>query len=126
MKVTEELFDEELQGMVRFTDATQQDAPKTEKKKTVEKNVRLEKAMQKPKDEAVNAKWEPVFEFPKKDPDLIDKLKACAKCAFVCGGLNMLLLYWQQTGQMASSAAVPSMCVCMLICGIGIGRNWWR
>ncbi len=108
----EELFDKELRGMVRFTDTTQQATPKTEEKK----------AVQKPKDKPINAQWEPV----KGDPNFMDRMKACAKWCVLFGGLSMLFFYWQQTGQMEASAAVPSMCVCTLMAGVGIGRNWWR
>lgn len=118
----EELFDKELQGMVRFTDATQQDTPKPEKKKAAEKKVRQEKTVQQPKDEPTNVQWEPV----KGDPNFMDRLKACAKWVALFGGLSILIFYWQQTGQMEASAAVPSMCVCALMAGVGVGRNWWK
>lgn len=104
----EELFDKDLQKLVRFTDESQN----AEKKKTAKK----------PKDEAVNAKFEPV----KSDHGWMDRLKACAKWVAVFGGLCILFCYWQQSGQMQPSAAVPSMCVCTLMAGVGIGRNWWR
>lgn len=33
----------------------------------------------------------------------------------------------QQTGQMQASAAVPSMCACALLAGVGVGKHWkWR
>lgn len=122
----EELFDKELQGMVKFTDATQQATPKTEEKKAVEKNARQEKAVQKAKDKPVDAKWEHIPEIVKGDRNWLDRLKACAKWVALFGGLSMLFFYWQQTGQMDTSAAVPSMCVCTLLAGVGVGRNWWK
>ena len=42
-------------------------------------------------------------------------------------GLEYLFFYWQQTGQMQESAAMPSMIVCALLAGISFGKNWkWR
>lgn len=54
--------------------------------------------------------------------DQIRKVTACAKTAVVFGGLNLLLFYWEQTGLMAESIAVPSMCVCAALMGLGIGK----
>lgn len=67
----------------------------------------------------VTASWEPV----KPDPNWLDNLKACAKHVVLFGGLSILFFYWQQTGQMESSAAVPSMCACTALAGLGVGRN---
>jgi hypothetical protein len=42
-------------------------------------------------------------------------------------GLEYLVFYWMQTGQMQESAAMPSMIVCALLAGISVGKNWkWR
>ena len=38
--------------------------------------------------------------------------------------LEYLFFYWQQTGQMQESAAMPSMIVCSLLAGISVGKNW--
>ena len=69
--------------------------------------------------EAVDASWFPI----KPAPDFMDKLKATVLWVAGFGALCMLFFYWQQTGQMASSAAVPSMCVCTALAGFGIGKN---
>lgn len=97
----------------------------TEKKITAN-TTRAQKTVQKPKDKPANenktvedAKWEPV----KPAPNWLDNLKACAKWTAGFGGLCLLLFYWQQTGQMEPSAAVPSMCVCTALAGFGIGKN---
>ena len=73
-------------------------------------------------DNAKEAQWEPA----KPDPNWLDKLKECAKWAIGFGGLSLLLFYWQQTGQMEASAAVPSMCVCTALAGWGVGKNAMR
>lgn len=75
-----------------------------------------------PKVEPKETQWIP----PKPEPNMFDRLKACVKWAICCGGLNVLIFYWQQTGQMLPSAAVPSMCVCFAIAGYGIGKNFGR
>lgn len=66
-----------------------------------------------------DAKWNPV----KPDPNWLDNLKNCAKWTALFGGLCLLVFYWQQTGQMEASAAVPSMCVCCGLAGLSIGKN---
>lgn len=130
----EELFDKELQSMVKFTDARdaikegaakQQRAPAASKKEAAKKkNAPLqEKAAQRSEEKALDATWHPV----KGEPTYIERLQACAKWCALFGGLSVLLFYWQQTGQMEASAAVPSMCVCTLLAGIGIGKHWkWK
>ena len=65
------------------------------------------------------AKWKPV----KPDPNDMDRLKASAKSALLFGGLCLLVFYWQQTGQMAASAALPSMLVCIGLAGLNVGKN---
>lgn len=71
---------------------------------------------------AKDAKWNPA----KPDPNGLDRLKDCAKWVGLFGGLCVLLFYWQQTGQMESSAAVPSMCACCGLAGLSIGKNTVR
>ena len=55
-------------------------------------------------------------------PSFFDKLTECAKTSVAFGGLNLLLFYWMNTGLMAESIAVPSMCVCATLFGLGIGK----
>lgn len=86
----------------RFHDATQEEVPP--------KNV--------PAKKTVAAPWEPV-----KEPTWMDALKASAKHVVLFGGLGFLVFYWQQAGLMDSSVAVPTMCVCTALAGIGVGRN---
>ncbi len=95
-------------------------------KKATANTTRTEKAAQEPakkstkaNEAAKDAPWEPV----KPDPNWLDNLKACAKWTAIFGGLCVLFFYWQQTGQMAASAAVPSMCVCCGLAGLSIGMN---
>lgn len=66
---------------------------------------------------ATDAPWEYV------KPNWMDNLKACAKSVLLFGGLSVLVFYWQQAGLMAPSIAVPSMCVCTALAGLGCGKN---
>jgi hypothetical protein len=126
----EELFDKELQGMVKFTDATQQQAtatqqraPAASKKESATKNVPIQEKAAQRTEKQIEEQWQPV----KCELSAMERLKACVKWVALFGGLNVLLFYWQQTGQMQSSAAVPSMCVCALLAGVGIGKHWkWK
>ena len=36
--------------------------------------------------------------------------------------LILLIVYWEKTGQMMHSAAVPSMCACSMCAGVNIGK----
>ena len=84
--------------------------------------VRAVNTEQKPTQKPVDAKWEPA----KPDPNWLENLKACVKHVAVFGGLSILFFYWQQTGQMDASAAVPSMCACTALAGLGVGRHVHR
>jgi hypothetical protein len=72
----------------------------------------------KSKDIPVAAQWEP----EKPAPNAMDKLKACAKSGLLYGGLTFLIFYWNQAGLMASSIAVPSMCICTAMVGLAWGK----
>lgn len=65
-----------------------------------------------------DAQREPV----KTSPTQLERLKSCGKNALLFGSMCLLVFYWQQTGQMLPSAAVP----CMMACSGGamwcIGR----
>lgn len=60
---------------------------------------------------------------PVKEPHWMDALKACAKHVAMFGGLSILVWYWQVSGLMDSSVAVPTMCVCTALAGLGVGKN---
>lgn len=71
-------------------------------------------------EQAVDTRWEPVDPWPTQ----LDRVKYCAKHTLLFGALCLLVFYWQQTGQMLSSAAVPTMMAC---CGGAmwhVGRAW--
>ena len=67
---------------------------------------------------AVDASWSPA-----KESHWMDNMKSCAKSVLLFGGLSFLVFYWQQAGLMDSSVAVPTMCICTALAGVGVGRN---
>ena len=116
----DELFDDELCGMVKFTDATMKPTqPVKAEKKTVNKEPAKEKKMdQKPTEKPVDAEYKPVKTW------YDEKTVNMVKWVVVFVALEYLFFYWQQTGQMQSTAAVPSMIVCALLAGVSVGKNW--
>ena len=119
----DELFDDALCSMVKFTDSTTavQKHAESEKKTASNLHVKEKKVAQKPTREPVDAEYEPVKTwYDKKTVNMV-------KWAAVFIGLEYLVFYWQQTGQMQESAAMPSMIACALLAGISVGKNWkWR
>lgn len=122
-KKKDELFDDALCSMVKFTDSTTAVQKPTESQKKAESKLHGEekKMAQKPTRELVDAEYEPVKTW------YDEKAVNCVKWFLIFAGLEYLFFYWQQTGQMQESAAMPSMLVCALLAGISVGKNWkWR
>lgn len=71
-----------------------------------------------PKSEPKDAQWMPV-----KERNYLDRLKDITKWVGCCGGLSMLFFYWEQTGQMLHSASYPSVVICAILAGYGVGKN---
>ena len=119
----DELFDDELCGMVKFTDATTtaQNPSESAKKPKANLHAKEKKVAQNPSSEPEDAEYEPVKTWY--DARAINLVK----WVVIFIGLEYLFFYWQQTGQIQESAAVPSMLVCALLAGISVGKNWkWR
>lgn len=119
----DELFDDALCSMVKFTDATTtaQKPAEPEKKSESKLHAREKKAAQKPTSDLDDAEYEPVKTwFDNKTVNIV-------KWTVIFIGLEYLVFYWMQTGQMQESAAMPSMIVCAMLAGISVGKNWkWR
>ncbi len=81
--------------------------------------AKTEKGTHTPTHDFRDGKWEPV----KPEPNWMDKLKACATHVLLFGGLSFLVFYWNEAGLMASSVAIPTMCVCTALAGWGVGKN---
>lgn len=115
----DELFDDELCGMVKFTDATMRPSQpvKSEKNKGNKEHVKEKKTAQKQTDGPMDAEYETVKTWY--DPKTVNLVK----WTVIFIGLEYLVFYWMQTGQMQESAAMPSMIVCALLAGISVGKN---
>lgn len=119
----DELFDDELCGMVKFTDATTRPPQpvKSGKNPDNKEHVKEKKTAQKPTNKPMDAEYEPVKTW------YDEKAVNMVKWVVVFMALEYLFFYWQQTGQMQESAAMPSMIVCALLAGVSVGKNWkWR
>lgn len=119
----DELFDDELCGIVKFTDATTMPSQpvKPEKNQANKEHVNENKTAQKPTSEPVDAEYEPIKTW------YDEKAVNLVKWVLFFISLEYLFFYWQQTGKMDESAAMPSMLVCALLAGISVGKNWkWR
>ena len=119
----DDLFDDELCGLVKFTDATTtaQKPVKTEKKSANKEPTKEKKTAQKLTGKPMDAEYESVKTW------YDEKAVNMVKFVVVFMGLEYLFFYWQQTGQMQSSAAMPSMIVCAMLAGISVGKNWkWK
>ena len=116
----DELFDEELCGMVKFTDTTTRPSQpvKSEKNKDNKEHVNEKKTAQRTTSEPMDAEYEPVKTWY--DPKTVNLVK----WTVIFIGLEYLVFYWMQTGQMQESAAMPSMIVCSILAGISVGKNW--
>lgn len=119
----DDLFDDELCGLVKFTDETTkaQKPAEAEKKSVSKEPAKEKKTAHKSTNKPMDAEYEPVKTW------YDEKIVNCAKWFLIFAGLEYLVFYWMQTGQMAESAAMPSMIVCALLAGISVGKNWkWR
>ena len=94
---------------------------RAEKKTSNKEPVKEKKTAQKPTSKPMDAECEPVKTwYDEKTVNLV-------KWVVLFIGLEYLVFYWMQTGQMQESAAMPSMIVCALLAGVSVGKNWkWR
>jgi hypothetical protein len=105
----------------RFQDGTKKPmvAPFT---KESTNTVKEAKVAQQPKDKAVDAVYSPF----NAEPSFTQNLMTCAKWTTLFAGLSILFFYWQQTGQMAPSAAQPCMMACAALVGGCFGKYVFR
>lgn len=103
--------DEGLKAVMgrKFQDATTEPAPV---------DPYWEQGKTKSKSKPADAQWEPV----KAAPNFMDKLATCAKWSLTFGALCSLFFYWQLTGHMDDTAAVPCMLACALLLGWNVGK----
>lgn len=91
---------------------------KSEKKTANKEPTKEKKTAPKPTEKPMDAEYEPVKTW------YDTKTVNMVKWVVLFMGLEYLFFYWQQTGQMQESAAMPSMIVCALLAGISVGKNW--
>lgn len=113
----EEIFDEELCGMVKFEDETKE-KPSEENDVTTE-NHKTETRPKKKRNEPVDAEYEPVANSWLDSPEI-----KCVSQFLFFAGIEYVVFYWLQTGQMELSAAMPSMIVCAFLAGLSLKKNW--
>lgn len=111
--------DEGLKAIMgsRFQDTTSDPAPVKPADPTPDARY-WEQGMPKSKAKPVEAQWAPA----KPEPGFMDRLVNCAKWSVIFGALCSLVFYWQLTGHMDDTAAVPSMLACALLLGWNVGK----
>jgi hypothetical protein len=97
----------------RFHDETQKEPQKVISKK--ENPTQTE--THKPTHDYNGKQWEPV-----KERNCMDALREGSKWVALFGGLSILLWYWEVSGLMDASVAVPSMCACTALAGWNLGK----
>ena len=112
----EEVFDEELCGMVKFEDETK--AEHTEKT-MVPENKKADAKPKKKRNEPIDAEYEPVADSWLDSPEI-----KCITQFLLFAGIEYVVFYWLQTGQMELSAAMPSMIACAFLAGLSLKKNW--
>lgn len=105
----------------RFQDGTEA-SKKTEPKKASTRICKEANVAQKPSNEAKDATWSPF----NAEPSFTQKLMNCVKWASLFTALYLLFFYWQQTGQMQTSASGPAMTVCAVMVGWSFGKYAFR
>ena len=61
--------------------------------------------------------------FPKPPKGFLENLASCAVWTGVCGGIAMLLWWFEINNLMAQVAAFPCIVVCSILAGLGVGWN---
>lgn len=115
----EEIFDDELCGMVRFEDETKE--KQSDENGAATENHKTEKKPKKKRNEPVDAEYEPVA-----NSWLYSTEMKCVAQFLFFAGIEYVVFYWLQTGQMELSAAMPSMIACAFLAGISLRTNWKR
>lgn len=97
----------------RFHDETQSEPQKVISKK----ENPTQKETHKPTHNYNGKSWEPT-----KERNWMDALREGSKWVALFGGLSILLWYWEVSGLMDASVAVPSMCACTALAGWNLGK----
>ena len=113
----DDIFDKDLAEMVNYTDETvPAEMP------VMEHKVKGMPKSSPAKHEAMDAKYEPI---EKKHSDM-DRMVDMTKWVCICGGISMLLWWFENNGLMELEAAYPCIVGCALLAGFGVGKNLVR
>ena len=111
-----DLFDEDLKEIMgdRYDDGeTPTEMPVMECKKAAPQPAPK-------KCEAVQEQYIPFH----KERSLMDRLRSCAEWIGICGGISMLMWWFEVNGLMAMEAAYPCILACGIIGAFGAGMNF--
>lgn len=111
----DEFFDEELQSIgVVFTDET------IPAQMPMMESTPRPKEAEKPKGAASKEECPPT---PKYAPSYMDRIAGCVKWMIPCGGIAMLLWWFEINGLMDMIAAYPCILACGIVGAFGTGMN---
>ena len=118
----EEIMDEELIGMVSYTDETvPAEMPRMEPDASADTSkAKCTNLCQEGWGRAKDANWHPI---ENRKTSLQDRLVGCVKWMGICGGISMLLWWFQINDLMAMQAAYPCIVACGILGGFGVGKN---
>lgn len=123
----EDIFDEELKAMgIQFEDETVPkeiptlECPPQEERKSYNSANCAGNGCTEGYGNAVDASYAPVKNA---EASLQNRLLGCAKWALTCGGIAMLMWWFQVNELMAMKAAYPCILACAVLGGFGVGRN---
>ena len=109
----DEFMDEELAGMVSYTDETAPAEMPVMEREDCPKAAQRSVAVQ-------DAEYATI---PKGQRGQMEKLKDMVKYLGICGGISMLLWWFEANGLMAMEAAYPCILASAIIGSVGIGRS---
>ena len=114
------MFDEELAGIVNFTDETApKQMPVMEHKNDNANYNTIPNAEKRIKRVAEDCNDCPFT----KQRSMADRIANSAKWGCICGAISMMLWWYEVNGMMDMEAAYPWIIVCALLAGFGVGKN---
>lgn len=108
-----DMFDEELKQVMGYRN---DDGEAPAEMPVMERKAAPKKSQSEP----VDAQYVP---FPKAERGLMARLKDMSVWLGICGGISMLMWWFEVNGLMAMEAAYPCILASAVIGGVGIGRS---
>ena len=129
----ENVFDDELIGMVNYTDETvpaEMPVMECKAKEVPQKCEEMKPERAIPQSPAATAPFAQGslngYNGQRKQRDIMDRLKSCATWGMICGGIAMLMWWFEVNGLMAMEAAYPCILGCAAVGSFGIGANFHK